>query len=663
MTPPSESTSPEVSHSHLPSPLGWGIFWGATWSLGLAVLSNSIIFLELESAIQRRIWRSRVWQNVAENIAIVGIDGHLEEQPANSEKSLPDFSLERLNYAALTQRLLEDAGARTVVLNLPGTFVVPQSLGNEDLDAPLRRALEAYADRLVVATRTSESFGLEEIPIYNHFLPVDIVSLRYIVPPESVQGFVQFATDRTGVLRELQMTGKLSRRDSQRQQEFQSLERLALFKADLGQNLPTKPIHYKPLPAGALPIVPIEQICLPQTIASCLGEVSEEALMPLRDKIVLVGFVEGSSEYHPVRLPDGREVSAVEFQGLAISSLLKGEVFDVVPWSWRTGALVLAGLGSGVVVTLGLNLRSDGKRLLLTLWGRSALVILITAVYCGGSIASLWLGHWLWPIAVPAVAAGGTTLCAILSVILIHNRDRLLAQQRELERMRQEEQEAVTYQARKLLYRVATDIHDRELQELKLVMDEVELLQLDNPKLNVDGILTHLQDLGVGIRRQLNDARTLASKFGISPDLKGGLHTGIANHIQQLVREEKLTLDLQVDLPPLQEPQTSEWFDAREDIYRFAREAIANVIHHVHPPRGSGTYVEVTLTQEGRRCTFRVENDGIELLPAKKGGYGTKAMNTIAQQLPDGEWERVHTPDDLTIVTLTWSMQGLVAGD
>ena len=498
-----------------------------TWFLGLAVLSDSIIFLELESAIQRQIWRSRVRQPVVEDIAIVGIDGQLERSSTNSNNSLPDFSLERSNYAALAQRLLEDAGARTVILNLPGTFVVPQSFGTEDLDARLRRALEAYADRLVLATRTSESFGLEEIPIYNHFLPLDIVSLRYIVAPESVQGFVQFSTDRTGVVRELLMAEELSRRDSQKTQEFQSLERLALFKADLNENLPSRSIYYKPLTPGALPILPIESICPPKLSFSCSGEVPEEALLPLRDKIVLVGFTEGSSEYfHPVELPDGREVSAVEFQGLAISSLLRGEVFDLVPWSWRMGALALASLGAGMAMTLDLNFRSDGKKLALALWGRAALVTTLTAAYCGGSIISLLFGYWLWPISVPVVAAAGTTLCAILSVILIHNRDRLQVQQRELERMRQEEQEAVTYQARKLLYRVATDIHDSELQELKLVMDEVELLQLDNPNLNVDGILTHLQDLGVGIRRQLNDARTLASKFGISPDLKGGAACG-----------------------------------------------------------------------------------------------------------------------------------------
>ena len=37
--------------------------------------------------------------------------------------------------------------------------------------------------------------------------------------------------------------------------------------------------------------------------------------------------------------------------------------------------------------------------------------------------------------------------------------------------------------ARKLLHRIATDIHDGPLQEFKIVMDRIELLQLDHPDL------------------------------------------------------------------------------------------------------------------------------------------------------------------------------------
>ncbi|MEL7475476.1 MAG: histidine kinase, partial [Cyanobacteria bacterium J06555_12] len=96
--------------------MGWGLFWGTICAAGLGVLSNSIVLLELESAAQRRVWRSRTWQNVADEIVIVGIDGQLDA-PEADDVTLPDFSPERLNYAALTQRLLEDAGARTVVLN------------------------------------------------------------------------------------------------------------------------------------------------------------------------------------------------------------------------------------------------------------------------------------------------------------------------------------------------------------------------------------------------------------------------------------------------------------------------------------------------------------------------------------------------------------------
>ena len=76
-----------------------------------------------------------------------------------------------------------------------------------------------------------------------------------------------------------------------------------------------------------------------------------------------------------------------------------------------------------------------------------------------------------------------------------------------------------------------------------------------------------------------------------------------------------------------------------------------------------GTYLQVVLDQTGNERLLHVENDRVELVPAKKGGDGTKAMNTIAQQLPEGKWGRVHTEDNQTIVTLIWSMKGLWEGE
>jgi hypothetical protein len=40
----------------------------------------------------------------------------------------------------------------------------------------------------------------------------------------------------------------------------------------------------------------------------------------------------------------------------------------------------------------------------------------------------------------------------------------------------------------------------------------------------------------------------------------------------------------------------------------------------------------------------------------RKGGYGTKMMNAIASELPDGVWETSALPDGQVQVTLSWRL-------
>jgi signal transduction histidine kinase len=87
------------------------------------------------------------------------------------------------------------------------------------------------------------------------------------------------------------------------------------------------------------------------------------------------------------------------------------------------------------------------------------------------------------------------------------------------------EQEAIISQARKLLHRTASNIHDGPLQELKLIMDDLELLKMNQPHLDIDPILDKLEDMGHHLRLHLNQTRTLA--LAITPELRSGLDVGI----------------------------------------------------------------------------------------------------------------------------------------
>jgi signal transduction histidine kinase len=105
--------------------------------------------------------------------------------------------------------------------------------------------------------------------------------------------------------------------------------------------------------------------------------------------------------------------------------------------------------------------------------------------------------------------------------------------------------------------------------------------------------------------------------------------------------------------------------EAREDIYRFFGEAIANVIHHAQPPQGTATQVQVSLEQQEGKCVLSIENDGsivdptaFDITPAQRqrGGYGTKLMETIAVELPAGSFEKIALPEGGVRVRLTWNL-------
>ncbi len=676
-----------------PSPsrrgLGWALAWGLGWATLLNLSAQHPLLLRLESDAQEWLYARRGPQQPSPKVVIVGIDGRIGGQgESNNGQQRVDFLLERANYAGLTLRLLEEAEARVVVLNLPSSFVVPQNLGNENLDAPLRQVVQRYPDRLVLATRSSESFGRAEINIYNHFLPFSSLRLEYLVPPEHVQGVVQYRVDGAGILRQAQLRGLYLRRDSQEEQMFASVEALAFAKYDPERagrwfrQRGLQPVQFNPLGSQhSIPIIPIEQICppvIPQTGSgsptlspgqACRGQEGIPPLDPkvadqLRDRIVLVGFVGGYPETFPVRTADGSQIAAVELQAQILSSLLTGDVYHSLPSGLAGGVVLLLGAGTGLLLVL----YRPSLRLNHWDWKQQRFLLrplVGLAVYEGWAVAQFLLWRWVWPLVLPALASGLTGVSLLLTLVIVENQERLLAQQQELERLRRAEQEAAIDQARKLLYRVATDIHDRELQELKVVMDELESLQWqqqqgkDPDPAIYDRLLEQLERIGRGIREQLNDVRTLATKLRISPSLREGLHRGIDTYLDELIQTGSLTLSVERHLQPLQEPNTGEWFDQREDILRFLREAIGNVIAHVQPPKGSASFVRVSLAQTERHCCLSVVNDGVEYAPRPGGGYGSKAMNTIARYLPKGSWHRTQTPEGHTHVELHWEMPSL----
>jgi signal transduction histidine kinase len=212
------------------------------------------------------------------------------------------------------------------------------------------------------------------------------------------------------------------------------------------------------------------------------------------------------------------------------------------------------------------------------------------------------------------------------------------------------------------MHRLASDIHDGPLQELKVIMDRLELLELQHPEELIDPILDQLAILGTHLRQHLS--RTNAITLDITPELRNGLDKGINTQLTELTQSGELTLKVIQRLQPLTEPSlNSLWLEAREDIYRFFKEAIHNVIYHAQPPHGTATHVIVTLKQQENQAILTIENDGVFLDPQafkptdqkrQRGGYGTKLMNTIAAELPDGTIRRIFLKEGGLRLQLTW---------
>ena len=279
------------------------------------------------------------------------------------------------------------------------------------------------------------------------------------------------------------------------------------------------------------------------------------------------------------------------------------------------------------------------------------------------SVVMFWLQLYV-PIIIPLLILVAIGLLILFALRLNWQKNLINEQKSEIDRLHTIEQTAIISQTHKLLHRIAANIHDGPLQELKLVMDRIELLQMNSPDLDLNPILDRLEDLGNHLRQQLNQTREIALE--ITPYLREGLDIGIAKKLQQLVKAGELTLRVIQQLQPLTEPQlNSSWLEAREDIYRFFTEAIANVIHHAQPAQGTATQVKVSLVQHDQQCTLSVENDGeildesilkITTQQRQRGGYGMKLMQAIAADLPNGTFERIALAEGGIRVQLTWHL-------
>lgn len=616
--------------------------WSFLWSL---VFSELLLTHKLDLYLHDRLIRLTHRRTTPSEILLVPITQTDLQTWGNTTEPTP--------YVTLIDRLL-NAGAAGVIFNLLPNWVQTADHPNN----PIKTLIQKHRDRLILILPTSSATqpNPTEWRSYQYFLPTDKKGISTI-PPQTILGFAEYEPEDknprslASTARQANLTGQFTNPQNANGflflNSFASLSIKKFLHRQKNLPIPTTPIQIQFWgKTGTFPRLDAQLL---------LSDRSPP--LNLRHKIVLVGFSDvRNPDAFAIRSPFGDLMPAVEFQANLLASLLTQTYYRTVPLVLQGLFILLGGLLLSYWIVIG-KLHPHYTRN-YRYWSLPIFLLLSF----GGLSAGLWWIHWLLPPTLP-LFVWGVTLCSVFLSLELGVQKALITQQQcEIDRFQTAEQSAIISQARKLMHRLASDIHDGPLQELKLIMDRLELLQMQSPQLPIDPILDQLENLGIHLRQHLQQTRTLSLE--ITPNLKAGLAQGITQTLTELAQSGELTLLVIHRLQPLKEPELdSQWIEAREDIYRFFLEAIHNVIYHAQPPHGTATTVTVTLTQQETHCTLTIENNGAILAPdifeptrqqRQRGGYGTKLLDTIAAELPKGSIERTPLPRGGLRLQLTW---------
>ncbi|WP_375496109.1 CHASE2 domain-containing protein [uncultured Nostoc sp.] len=646
-----------------------GIALVTAWSLFYCAVSSNLPMLnKMEMDIQDSLIRLHKPGLLPKEILLLKI-----KQPAILGHNFHNLYKLNIFYANLVKSLI-NSDAKLVVINLPDQMNQYIDVDTDaQLENSLRDLISKYSNQIVLVARPSNlSSGDSVLNNYDNLLPFDNESINPSIPPEQIVSYFRYATHPQSLDspdRKAELFANFSYEDdtdSNIHHQVKSVATMALEKFYINsgnlkgiqnitnlQTLLSFQINFWGA-ANTFPNISLHFQCPSSEleIEQCKPSFAPQSLQKLRDKIVIIGLPEGKEfETYREQSPFG-EMSVAEVEANQIASLMTHSFLTVIP-NWFDYIITTLALN---FITLYILSREKKHKLIPVHQQVGWPLLILVGSYVALSFILFHQGLIL-PLSIPILGwlltGSGVAIYSIL-------RQSTQQQQKLAER------QAVLLQSRKLLHRVATDIHDGPLQELKLAMDSIELLAPNHPSPQINSILDRLEAVGLALRNQLSSTRTIAEKLEITPELQSGLDQGIHQWLQKLINSGELTLSVKEHLQPLREPKSdSAWIDSREDIFSFFREAIANVIRHAQPPNGSATQVSVSLTQKDNQCRLAIENNGTSLTsvfldsPHKKrhsGGYGTKLMTTIAADIPNGNWQRVPLEAGGMQVTLEWTM-------
>ncbi len=591
-----------------------------------------------------------------------------------------DYGLERAEaYAGLIEHLIQ-SGSRGVLLTLPHSIanapLIPDTASKvrdklPTIEDPIKKLINDRKKNVVLATKVyTIPRGKIVFPLYNKYLDLgsNNISSDNEKDLTDIQGFFEFfpifnSKNKFNPIRYpyLALQDFYLEDQVNKSAKFISSTCLAFKKFQSPQtescNKFPGEIQLKFLdPLNAFNKIPINRLCNVNK-ANCQNQIDPEIKKEINGKFILLGLPEDDSSYFQLPSPFGK-LASVEMQANLLASIIDNSFYRVLGFSLSFGVILA---GAALIISLFLLISAQPKKRLL-IYG-SMIIIGVPIIYSGVIVLAAYF-NLILPIVLPISAwilIGNST---IISLLIWRYQEQVSQQKQKLV-----ERTAILSETQKLLSRVATDIHDRPLQELKLVMDRIEelaydgaidprLLRMKHSRIESISLVEKLSNIGQDIRNHLNDIQTIAQKkWTISPELANGLANGIEHRLNLLVSDGKLRLNVTRNIFPLKEPALDiTWINDREDIFRFFKEAINNVMKHAQPFNGDATGVTIFLKQEGNQCTLMVMNDGSKTAPAKPNGTGTKNMETVAAGLPNGAWQREWLLEGGVSVHLRWTM-------
>lgn len=632
--------------------VSWGLFFG------LFVSSHTLI-----KKIELKFYDSLIKRNEIKEIekkspSLVLIEFNDKDLTPHHEKVI---------YANLVENLLQ-SGASVVVLNLRHNWRKPNFTNYysslEGVTYPLQSLVKQYHQKIVLVTPVEVKIdGRErELKIYNHLLKS---KYKQLVSPKEVQGFFEYnlahrmPKEVNSPARQFRLADWFVRTDNLEKIHLESVPLITIKKHHRFSAYSTNYTNKTNQQFGINFAHPnkdfikfkIEEVCDQLIEKLCKNPINLNLSNLIDDKIAIVGFQQGSSlNTMPIHSPYEKSLSALELQAYSIASLMTESLYVPLP-RWLGITLLIS---SGMLISY------------LVIVGMKPSASFVFSCTCIGGIIVMGISFAIFtiilfsfqitiPILLPIFTGIGCISSALVCVWVQKQQDSIAQQQLKIQQCITQQQRVSLIEAQKILYRIGDQLHSSTLQELKLLMDDLELMQWEVSSLKIPLMLEKVEKIGIGLRLALYDTRYMANQLNISNELREGLVVAIARQLQLLQNRDDFYLKIIQDLQILPEPiHNPTWLDAREEIFQFFKEAIANVIYHARPPHGHGSYLKVSLCWK-QACELTIENDGVQgSFSQIEPGYGTRLMARVASELPHGYWERKILAHGTIRVRLVW---------